>query len=580
MGANRSPIAEIADAGRRGALLVALLAVALACAATRASAAAPLRDEPVRWDAADRGKIAKPAPRDPSLLRDQFDETIIRPLGRLFNPVRAARQVGAIFGGDVVRPAADINELDEALQSTWFTNRIGLFPVTAEEAGRGPATVDGPDRSAPWKVVRAKTQGVTSGFNIEDATGKVYVVKFDPPGYPGSTTAAGVVAGRLLHTAGYNVPQDFVIHFRREDLTLAEGVSYTPRDGAKRAMTAADLDAILAAVAKEPDGTWRAIASQFLPGQVLGPFDWKGRRRDDPFDRIKHQNRRPLRGLRMIAAWLAHFDLKQGNTMDCYVSEGERQYVKHYLFDFTATLGTGGTGPFPMANMEYGVDPPAIAGRLLGLGLHEDDWRRLELPADMPAVGYFEAEHFDPMEWKTLTPNAAFANMTERDGYWAAKIVSAFRREHLEAAVAEGKYVNPEAARYLVRTLEARRDKIARLWFDRVPPLDFFAWSEGSIRFHDLGAERGLYPGTTPRYRVRAATSDERRTLGRWSAWVEVDVPSAAVAPPLGDAVATPPGDAPRFLAVEAAVSRGFTWSRPIRVYVARASGRVVALER
>jgi hypothetical protein len=311
------------------------------------------------------------------------------------------------------------------------------------------------------------------------------------------------VAGRLLHTAGYNVPQDFVIRFRREDLTLAEGVSYTPRDGAKRAMTAADLDAILAAVAKEPDGTWRAIASQFLPGQVLGPFDWKGRRRDDPFDRIKHQNRRPLRGLRMIAAWLAHFDLKQGNTMDCYVSEGERQYVKHYLFDFTATLGTGGMGPFPMANMEYGVDPPAIAGRLLGLGLHEDDWRRLELPADMPAVGYFEAEHFDPMEWKTLTPNAAFANMTERDGYWAAKIVSAFRREHLEAAVAEGKYANPEAARYLVRTLEARRDKIARLWFDRVPPLDFFAWAEDSIRFRDLGAERGLYPGTTPRYRAR-----------------------------------------------------------------------------
>ena len=283
----------------------------------------------------------------------------------------------------------------------------------------------------------------------------------------------------------------------------------------------------------------------------------------------------------MICAWLAHFDVKQGNTQDVYVTEGERRFVRHYLFDFTATLGTGGTGPIPLANMEYGVDFPAIGGRMLGLGIHEDRWRRLVLPDSLPEVGYFEAEHFDPMEWKSLQPNAAFANLTERDGYWAAKVVSAFRREHLEAAVAEGKYHDPRAADYVVRMLEARRDKVARYWFDRVPPLDFFDSREGTLRFHDLGAERGLYPGTTPRYRVRAAACDAERRAGAWSDWREVAEPAAdwriwrRTRPATGAGIAERP-----FLVVEAQVDRGRGFGRAIRVYVAPASGRVIAVER
>jgi hypothetical protein len=574
MGASRFPIA-------RRAIRALFVVVALVVGAGIVRAGERLRDEPVRWDATDCGSIEKPKKRDPSLKRDQFDETIVRPVGRLVNPVRLARHVGALLGGEVVRPAADVNDLDEAFNSTWFTNRIGIRPVTPEEAARGPVTSEGPDRSAPWAVVRAKTQGVTAGFNVKDARGVVYVVKFDPVCCNGSTTAAGVIAGRLLYAAGYNVPQDFVVTFRREDLVLGKGVLITGKRGKKRPMTEADLDAILAKAPREPDGGWRAIASQFLPGEVIGPFDWKGRRHDDPFDRVKHENRRTLRGLRMICAWLAHFDVKQHNTQDCYTIEGDRRYVKHFLFDFTATLGTGGEGPIPLANMEYGLDFPAIGGRLLGLGIHEDQWRRLTLPDSLPEIGYYESERFDPMEWKSLEPNAAFANMTERDGYWAAKIVSAFRREHLEAAVAEGKYHDPRAAEYMVRMLEARRDKIARYWFNRVPPLDFFTWRGGTLAFHDLGAERGLYPGAVSRYRVRVAASDAERRIGSWGDWMNLagtsaDLTALAVNPPGGSARAA---NRP-FLAVEAEVDRGHGFGRAIRIYVSPSSNRVVALER
>jgi hypothetical protein len=565
---------------RRGAAF-ALVASALIAAASPAHARPPLRDEPVAWHAADRGDIPAPKERDPSLLRDQFEETVARPVGRFFNPVRLARHVGGIFGTEIAHSAADINALDEALNSTWFTNRIGVYAMTPEDVARGPVTDGGPDRSAPWRVTRAKTQGVTPGFNIQDGRGRTFVIKFDAPCCPGGPSAAGVVTGRLLHAAGYNVPEDFVVTFRREEVVVGENVTFTDRKGAKRTMLPADLDSLLAAVTPQPDGSYRAIASRFLDGKPIGPFDWKGRRRDDPFDRVKHENRRELRGLRMIAAWLAHFDMKQHNTLDMWVEDGGRRYVKHYLIDFASTLGMGAMGPFPLANMEYGFDISAISGRLFSLGIHEDDWRRLERPAELPEVGYFEAEHFDPMEWKPLQPNAAFANLTERDGYWAAKVVSAFRDEHIRAAVAEGKYRDPEAAAYVARTLAARRDKIARYWFDRVAPLDFFRWESGTLRFQDLGAARDLYPGTTPRYRVRLAACDAERNAEAWTPWSDAaetrfDLAGPAAAPPGRDASA----DRRPFLALETSVDRGSGWSRPIRVYVARATGRVVAVDR
>jgi hypothetical protein len=446
---------------------------------------------------------------------------------------------------------------------------------------RGPVTADGPDRSVPWRVTRAKTQGVTPGFNVKDGRGDTYVVKFDPPCCPGGPSGASVITGRLLHAAGYNVPQDFVVTFRRDEVAVGENVRFTNRLGETRTMTESDLDTLLAGVAALPDGSYRAIASRFLSGKPLGPFDWKGRRRDDPFDRVKHENRRELRGLRMICAWLGHFDMKQHNTLDMFVDDGARRYVKHHLIDFASTLGMGAAYPFPVANMEHGVDLSASMGRLFALGLHEDAWRGLERPEGLPEVGYFEAEAFDPMEWKPLEPNAAFANLTERDGYWAAKVVSAFTNAQIEAAVAEGRYPHPEAARYIAGMLAARRDKIARYWFDRVAPLDFFVWEDGVLRFHDLGAERGLYPGATPRYRARLGACRADRDVAAWGAWVEGGAPRFD----LVAASTSPPGagsslDERPFLALEVSVDRGGGWQGPIRAYVSRRGGFVVAVDR
>jgi hypothetical protein len=571
---------SVALAARR----LALVAI-LALPAVPALAAPRLSDAPVPWIEDDRRPIPKPEERDPNLLWDGIDQSFFGPASRVTDPGRLLRRASVPFGNDHVRAAVNVNALDEVPNSSWFTNRIGLRPMTPEEVAMGPGveygaeSATGPDVSGDWTLVRAKTEGVTPGFNIKDSRGHVYVIKFDDPRYPHMSSAAGVITGRLLFAAGYNVPADYVVTFDRARLKLGEKVAFTEPDGRRRPMTEADIDSILVKVPREKDGRWRALASRYLPGEPAGPFNWEKRRKDDRNDRVDHEDRRELRGFRMFAAWLAHYDTKQGNTLDMWVEQGQGKALRHYFIDFASTLGAGATGPNRSYSYEHSFEFPAIGGRLLALGFHDDTWRRLRIPAGLTEVGYFQSDLFDPLEFKPLTPNAAYANLTDRDGYWAAKVISAFTNEQLAAAVAEGRYENPEAAAWITRMLGERRDKIARLWFDRIPPLDFFRMDGGNggaieLSFRDLGAERGIYPGTTPRYRARARRVDAGRDGSGWSAWREADEPRFGlreVAP------ATDPAEV--FLAVELQVDRGEGWSRSVTAY-ADDVGDIVAVDR
>ena len=531
----------------------------------------PLVDGPVAWYEDDRRDIEEPEERDPNLLRDIVHTSTTRPLKRHTSPANVGRMVRSAFGGDRWPPAANVNALDEALNSSWFTNRIGLYDLTAQECARGPGDGDGPDRSGAWTVVGAKTEGVTPGFNIRDASGDVYVIKFDPPGQLYSTTAPGVIVGRLLHAAGYNVPDDAVVTFTRDRLVLGDDVKIRTLDG-KRPMTTEDLDAILQRVQPLEDGRWLAIASKYLSGKPVGPFDYKGRRDDDPNDRIDHEDRRELRGLRLFCAWLNHFDTKQHNTLDMYVEEDGKRFVKHHLIDFASTLGSGASGPAPKYGWEYGLDAPAIFGRLLTLGLVETDWRTHSRPEGTPAIGYFDTKNLSVKSFEPLTPNTAFALATDRDFYWAAKILSAFSDEHLAGVVEAAGYGNPEAADYVTRTLSARRDVLVREVFEDHCPVDFFRVEDDRLIGRNLGVERGLDAPGSVLHRVRSWPVNADRDAGAdRPGWTETEEPAAALG--------TGPDSHP-FQAVEFQVRRDGKWSPSVIAYVARASGSVVGVDR
>ncbi len=130
-----------------------------------------------------------------------------------------------------------------------------------------------------------------------------------------------------------------------------------------------------------------------------------------------------------------------------------------------------------------------IARRFVTLGFVEEPWRRARQATGIPSVGNFESEVYRPEDFRQMVPQPAFREMTDRDGYWGAKIVASFSDAQIAAAVEAAHYEDPRARDYLVRNLIVRRDKIARHWFGRVAPLDFFAVEGGVLRLReDMGS--------------------------------------------------------------------------------------------
>lgn len=553
------------------------LAAALAAAAPGALAARPpLADAPAVWHADDRRPVPVPAPDEPGIVPYAFTSFVSRPVARFFHPGRLVRRAGT---GDPGRPAGDVNVLDEVVDSSWFTNRIGLRELTDAELVQGPAhgtaLHEGPDRSAPWTVVGAKTAGVTPGFRISDARGDTWLLKFDPPTHPGMTIRAGVVSNLLFHAMGFNTPVDRIVEFDAADLVIRDGTTIELERGVAVPLTAANLDSVLAATGSVFGGRYQALASRYLDGIPLGPFDDQGRRADDPNDRLKHQDRRELRALAVFGAWVNHFDIKRHNSLDTYVGEPGRGWVKHHLIDFASTLGGFGDEPVLRFGHEYGFDVFPVLGRMIGFGLVEDAWIGQTRPAGLDEVGLFEAAHFAPDAWKPDLPHSAVADCTRQDAYWAAKIVSAFGDRQLRLVVEQGRYRDPAAVDYLVRTLAARRDRIARHWFAQVPPLDYFTPVAGGVAFADLAVERGYARAGRTRYRYRLAAVTADREAGAWTDWIETPDRLFATG---GAPAATP---ARPFLAVRFQVRRGDgPWSPEATVYQAAASGRIVGVER
>jgi len=521
-------------------------------------------------------------PDDP-MWRDD-DMRNIPPVAE-FDLSKSYEFVNETFGETVKSrgPALNVNTLGEMPDSSWFTNRLGQHDMTVDEIVRGPNQVDGP---APgiWHITGRPDSGITPKFTVKDSRGDTYLIKLDPADFPELPSSVEIISTKIFHAIGYHVPEDFIVTFDLSGLDIAPGATIRTVNGEKRSIDMDDVRKWLKNTPRNAQGGIRALASRYVPGKVVGQYRYTGTRPDDPNDIYPHERRRELRGMRVFAAWLNHDDARSINSIDTYVEENGRRYIRHYLQDFGSNLGSGSTSAQqPRGGNEYLIERDKIAKGLFSFGLWRRDWMSVKYPSD-PSLGNIEADFFDPARWKTEYPQPAFDQMDAADAFWAARIASRFTDQMIKAIVETGELSDPAAARYLTDVIIKRRDKVVAYWLVQANPLDSFkivSASTGRELTFDNAATR-LRIAQEVTYKARWAaldnTTGDQRPVGEES---DFDTPRLAIP----DSAWGPP-DASGFRYAVASIktiSAGHTdWMTPVVVTVRerRDTVDIVGLER
>ncbi len=417
--------------------------------------------DPLLEDTDRRPFIGPPASYETSQLSDGLDKTVLRPLPEWLRFDVPGRE------------AININTLDEVPDSSWFENRhaVGRLPPARWVAGpcQGEAPV------GPWTVVSGKGAGAAPGFVAQAADGRKGLIKFDNPSQGPRASAADVIVSRMFHAVGYFVPCNRVLKLSPSDFRVSPEATKKDRFGVKQPLTEREVAESLAQVPRQGDGSIRALLSEWLPGRPLGAFRFERTREGDLNDIVPHEHRRELRGLRLLAAWVAHKDQREENTFVSWIEVAPGLgWVKHAFIDFGDCFGHY-TGPSNLARRLAGhahaVDLGQILGDVLGLGMITRPFERERFGPTQEIFAYYNALHFDPEAWKAVYPNPAFDHMTERDGAWMARKLARFREPELRALIREGLDGYPEYAAELLRVMVARRELILRRYLTRLSAL-------------------------------------------------------------------------------------------------------------
>jgi hypothetical protein len=386
-------------------------------------------------------------------------------------PTRSYDWWGSLGYVTKATPAGGVTPLGDVPDSTWFTNRNAVRRLSPAAIHKGPGLHRTPRDGSKWVAIGMKRTGVAIGLRARDNAGDEFFLKFDPRGHDEVETGADVVVQRLLFAAGYNVPENDIVYVRREDLSVDTHADDGPP------VRAEDIDALLARAAREPDGRYRVLASRVITGKPIGGISSFGTRVDDPNDSVPHQDRRDMRGLYTLAAWLNHTDIKPANTLDVWVPDNRdssRGHVVHYLLDFGKALGSmARIDRRPDVGFAYLAQPKLVAVKYAVLGTRVP-WDGIGPFPDLRGLGWIESERFDPASWKPSFHWLPFEKADRCDKLWGARIVASFTPEQIRAAIDAARYTEPRTVEYLARVLVERQRKIVEYFFGQVAPLERF----------------------------------------------------------------------------------------------------------
>ncbi len=458
----------------------------------------------------------EPTPSDPhhvSCAPESYDGTLYWDglNNLLFRPLSEA--VGLAKSGE----SADVNSLDEVPDSAWFTNRLGVRPMSVEELRLNTCPKDklldpehAPDGA--WLIDKGKTSGSTAGFRMNIPGKGKYLVKVEVRG-PERQGAAAVIGEAVFYAAGYYASCEQLLYVRPSLFKLAPGlVAAKGNFGDIYPFDQKALDDLLASATKR-GGLLRMTASAWIPGYPIGQFRYEGTRDDDPNDVIPHQDRRELRGARLLAAWIDHFDMREGNSLDTWMADSKSGppdsspgHVVHYQIGTTAALGSAWDWEEISRRLGYSyiIDWHDAAVDFVTLGAATHVWDRVQKVPGHEIFGYFNVADFDPERWKNEYSNAAFSRMTERDGAWMARILAGFTPEMVRTLADMGQFSDPSNTDYLESVLEGRLMKILNRYLTRLSPFANLRL-EGPERLCgvDLAERRGLRDPGQFRYTAR-----------------------------------------------------------------------------
>jgi len=424
------------------------------------------------------------------LAWDGADHILFRPLSHAFLLEQGS-------------PAIDVNALDEVPDSSWYVNRISRRPMSPEEIAQGACHRAPPEDELPWTVVGAKLNGANPGYQIKTASGASYVLKFDDPEQFERASTGDVVGSRLYYAAGFQVPCNRVVYFRPTDLIVPDQASQDP----SKAITREKIDELLKLARQEENGTYRALASEFIPGRPNGPWNYSDRRGDDPNDRIDHQDRRELRGSRVLGSWINHHDARSQNTLNTWMTTSEGMgYLDHYIIDWGDTLGglSYGDEISRRVGYNYYIDFGQMGLDFITFGIPQRPWERAKFGPAGKIFGYFNDTDFVPEEWHVGYPNVAFSAMEEQDAAWMARIITRIDERAIDLVVEQARLTAPIARSELKRILKGRRLRILERYLTRVSPLTDPELGQDGVTLcvHDRAEEAGLGAGPTPAVRA------------------------------------------------------------------------------
>lgn len=343
--------------------------------------------------------------------------------------------------------ALDVNAMDDVPASSWYWP----LPLTTAPFFQAYG-VDGPPR-APTTV---------TGNTLTDARGKKYMLSPDHPDAPATTTAAAVIASRLLRAAGYRTPEVWLVS----------------------------------------QGGKRMSATRWPIGIDLGPTEMSTTRADDPNDRVDHRDRRSLRALGVFAAWLDIRSLAQDRVVDAYIGEPGHGHVQHFIVGLGSALGAGGLGPPPPLDTPGGKVRGNGFKNLITLGLARPVPQRPTVKS-LLALSPEGAQDFSlSRPWEPVD------RLLPDDGYWAAKKILRIPQPIIREAIRVADLPEEGVATHIERTLEVRRQLLAKAWLARVTPCELVGLERTNLVLRDEAVAWDFESAATSRYVVRFLDQD------------------------------------------------------------------------